>query len=70
MSPVIKSEILQARPNHGYIAVYLPAYCENDEQFSQIPDFKFRIYSGKRKSPGGMEIFNSFRLKNLCLTKD
>jgi len=54
MSPVIKSEILKAQPeDHGYVAVYLPAYCEKEmmEHFSQIPDFKFRIYSRQTQTP-------------------
>jgi len=54
MSPVIKSEILRASPaDHGYIAIYLPAYCEKEliEHFNQIPDYTFKIFSRQTMTP-------------------
>lgn len=54
LSPVIKEDILQAEPtDQGYIAVYLPAYCEKQliSHFSLIPDFKFRIFSRQTEKP-------------------
>ncbi|MGZ5253231.1 MAG: glycosyltransferase family protein [Flavitalea sp.] len=58
-SPVIKQEIIDVFPqDHGYITVYLPAYCEADllKVFSKYKDIRFEIFS--RESKGRKRIDN------------
>ncbi|PWU04946.1 MAG: glycosyl transferase [Bacteroidetes bacterium] len=48
LPPVIKKEIQEAEPSDdGFIAVYLPSYCEFElhRSLSQIPEFEFRVFS-------------------------
>lgn len=47
-TPVIKKQVLEARPTDGgYVTVYLPAYCEPQLRslFNKLPDFRFEIFS-------------------------
>lgn len=48
LPPVIKKEIIEAEPaDKGFIAVYLPSYCEKvlTKFFHTLTDFCFRIFS-------------------------
>lgn len=53
-TPVVKKNILEARPTDGgYITVYLPAYCEPQLKslFNKLPDYQFEIFSRETSQP-------------------
>jgi uncharacterized protein (TIGR00661 family) len=54
LSPIIKSEILQAEPaEKGHITVYLGHISDEaiEKQLSKIRDFRFEVFSGKVTQP-------------------
>lgn len=57
-SPVIKTEILEAKPaDHGFITVYLPSYCDSQlfKLLHPLSGYQFRVFSKETNSPRTVE---------------